>query len=114
MRRSSPLRFPRAHSRCVPSYYTALAAAVIVLVSVRIPSVHAQLNRLNITGAFNGSFIGGSEFHLTQDGDRVVGKFTSGNGDGFARGTWQDGRLILILTPTTDQVGGSCDPARWS
>lgn len=37
---------------------------------------------------------------MTQDGDRVVGKFTYGNGDGFARGTWQDGRLILVLTPT--------------
>ena len=68
--------------------------------------------RLNLTGVFSGSFMGGSEFHLTQDGDRVVGTFTYGNGDGFARGTWQDGRLILILTPTTAQVGGQCDPRK--
>lgn len=69
----------------------------------------AQTNRLNMTGAWEGAFWGGSEFTLTQDGDRVVGKFGYGNGDGFARGSWNDGRLILILTPTTAQVGGSCD-----
>ena len=84
--------------------------AVLTLLSAAFaPYAEAQLSRLNMTGVYNGSFIGGSEFHLTQDGDRVVGTYTSGNGDGFARGTWQDGRLILILTPTTAQVGASCD-----
>jgi len=73
---------------------------------------HAQVGRLNVTGAWDGNFWGGSEFHLTQEGDHVWGKFTYGNGDGFARGNWSDGRLILILTPTTAQVGGSCDPRK--
>ena len=86
--------------------------ASILLISLPIPSANAQLNRLNMMGTFSGSFMGGSEFHLTQDGDRVVGKFTYGDGDGFARGTWQEGRLILILTPTAEQVGGSCDPRK--
>ena len=73
---------------------------------------HAQVTRLNVTGVWEGNFYGGSDFHLTQDGDRVWGKFEYGNGDGFARGQWSDGRLILILTPTTDKVGGACDPRK--
>jgi outer membrane protein OmpA-like peptidoglycan-associated protein len=56
--------------------------------------------------------MGGSNFHLFQEGDNVWGKFGYGNGDGFARGTWSGGRLILILTPTTAQVGGACDPRK--
>ncbi len=72
-------------------------------------SVHAQTNRLNVTGVWEGSFMGGSGFTLSQDGDRVWGKFTYGNGDGFARGNWNAGRLILILTPTTSQIGSACD-----
>jgi outer membrane protein OmpA-like peptidoglycan-associated protein len=64
---------------------------------------------LNVTGAWDGNFMGGSGFRLSQDGDRVWGKFTYGNGDGFARGNWSDGRLILILTPTTAKVGDPCD-----
>jgi len=107
--------FSRSNSRFMLIAWSCMplaTGALILVISLRIPSAYAQLTRLNMTGAFNGSFIGGSEFHLTQDGDHVVGKFTSGNGDGFARGTWQDGRLILILTPTTEQVGGSCDPRK--
>jgi outer membrane protein OmpA-like peptidoglycan-associated protein len=71
-----------------------------------------ELARLNVTGSWDGSFLGGSGFQLFQDGDNVSGKFTYGNGDGFARGNWSDGRLILILTPTTAKVGGSCDPRK--
>jgi hypothetical protein len=56
--------------------------------------------------------LGGSDFDLTQNGVRVWGEFGYGNGYGFARGNWRDGRLILILTPTTDKVGGACDPRR--
>jgi outer membrane protein OmpA-like peptidoglycan-associated protein len=70
------------------------------------------LARLNVTGAWEGNFWGGSEFQLTQDGDRVWGKFSYGNGTGFARGNWNDGRLILIMTPTTPKVGGACDPRK--
>jgi len=56
--------------------------------------------------------MGGSNFQLSQDGDRVWGRFSYGNGDGFARGSWSEGRLILILTPTAAQVGGACDPRK--
>jgi outer membrane protein OmpA-like peptidoglycan-associated protein len=73
---------------------------------------HAQIARLNVTGAWDGNFWGGSTFQLSQEGDNVLGKFAYGNGDGFARGTWSDGRLILILTPTTAKVGGACDPRK--
>jgi len=72
----------------------------------------AAPSRINVTGAWDGSFMGGSSFQLSQDGDRVWGKFTYGNGDGFARGSWSEGRLILILTPTVAQVGGACDPRK--
>jgi len=68
--------------------------------------------RINVTGTWEGSFMGGSEFRLFQEGSRVWGKFTYGNGDGYARGSWNEGRLILILTPTTDRVGGSCEPRK--
>ena len=88
------------------------AIAGLVAIVSNAAYAQAQLNRLNVSGVFTGNFMGGSELHLTQDGDRVVGKFTYGNGDGFARGTWQDGRLILILTPTTTQIGGTCDPRK--
>ncbi|HYL84028.1 MAG TPA: OmpA family protein [Candidatus Angelobacter sp.] len=69
----------------------------------------SELARLNVTGAWDGNFWGGSEFQLTQDGDRVWGKFSYGNGTGFARGNWNDGRLILVLNPTTAKVGDPCD-----
>ena len=73
---------------------------------------YSQAARLNVEGSWDGNFYGGSEFHLKQDGDRVWGKFGYGNGDGFARGSWSGGQLILILTPTTDKVGGQCDPRK--
>ncbi len=90
---------------------TALAATIALITVFAFP-LHAQVARLNVTGFWEGSFYGGTEFHLTQDGDRVWGTFTYGNGIGFARGNWSDGRLILILTPTTDKVGGVCDPRK--
>jgi outer membrane protein OmpA-like peptidoglycan-associated protein len=71
-----------------------------------------SLARLNVTGTWDGNFLGGSGFQLSQEGDRVWGKFTYGNGQGFARGSWSEGRLILILTPTDGKVGGSCDPRK--
>jgi outer membrane protein OmpA-like peptidoglycan-associated protein len=76
------------------------------------PTSNPELARLNVTGTWDGNFWGGSGFQLSQDGDNVSGKFTYGNGDGFARGNWSDGRLILILTPTTAKDGGSCDPRK--
>jgi outer membrane protein OmpA-like peptidoglycan-associated protein len=85
---------------------------MIVLIAMCAFQAHAQAGRLNVAGAWDGSFWGGSDFHLFQEGDTVWGKFTYGNGDGFARGDWSDGRLILILTPTTAQVGGACDPRK--
>ena len=100
------------HSRCISPAIASTAIAVILLVAAFAPPAQGQLNRLNLTGTWDGAFYGGSEFQLTQDGDTVGGKFTYGNGDGFARGSWGDGRLILILTPTTAQVGGSCDPRK--
>ncbi|HKV77323.1 MAG TPA: OmpA family protein [Candidatus Sulfotelmatobacter sp.] len=85
-----------------------IAALALLIVMGAFP-LHAQTNRLNVTGVWEGSFMGGSGFTLSQDGDRVWGKFTYGNGDGFARGNWNGGSLILILTPTTSQIGGACD-----
>ena len=95
-----------------PAARTFAAAALVALVATFAILAQAQTARFNLTGAWEGSFIGGSEFTLSQDGDRVWGKFTSGNGDGFVRGSWNAGRLILILTPTTAQVGGACDPRK--
>lgn len=89
----------------------AATAVMILLLAMSIPAL-AQVTRLNVTGFWEGNFYGGSEFHLTQDGDRVWGTFEYGNGTGFARGSWSDGRLILILTPTTDKIGGECDPRK--
>jgi OOP family OmpA-OmpF porin len=86
-------------------------ATMVLLISMLAP-VDAQVARLNVTGFWEGNFYGGSEFHLTQDGDRVWGTFSYGNGNGFARGSWSDGRLILILTPTIDTIGGECDPRK--
>jgi len=100
------------HSRFISPATVRTAFAVILLITVFVPLAPGQLNRLNLTGTWEGAFYGGSEFQLTQDGDRVWGKFTYGNGAGFARGSWSDGHLILILTPTTSQVGGSCDPRK--
>ena len=86
------------------------AVAAIVLLAVMLPlRASAQAPRFNVTGVWEGNFWGGADFRLTQEGDRAWGKFTYGNGGGFARGNWNDGRLILILTPTTAQVGGACD-----
>ncbi len=103
----------RPHSRFVMNLGGHPAtAAIIVLTAVFAFPAHSQTARLSVTGAWNGNFWGGSNLNLTQDGDRVWGTFSYGNGDGFARGSWNDGRLILILTPTTAQVGGSCDPRK--
>lgn len=90
----------------------AATAIIILLIAISALQAHSQATRLNVTGVWDGNFWGGSDFHLTQDGDRVWGKFGYGNGYGFARGNWSDGRLILILTPTTDRVGGQCDPRK--
>jgi len=84
----------------------------ILLIATLALQAHAQAARLNVTGAWDGNFWGGSTFQLSQEGDNVLGKFGYGNGDGFARGNWSDGRLILILTPTTAKVGGACDPRK--
>jgi len=85
-------------------------ARMILLLAVLALPAHAQVARLNVTGAWNGNFMGGSTFQLSQEGDNVVGKFSYGNGDGFARGNWSDGRLILILTPTP--TSSPCDPRK--
>ena len=80
------------------------------------PVAHAQAAaaapRLNVTGTWDGSFMGGSTLRLAQDGDRVFGLFDFGNGKGVARGTWKGGSLILILTPTETQSGNACDPRK--
>ena len=86
--------------------------AALTLLLVLSSQASGQATRLNVTGAWDGNFWGGSGFQLSQDGDNVSGKFTYGNGDGFARGNWSDGRLVLILTPTTEKVGGACDPRK--
>ncbi len=88
---------------------TAVVATIVLLAAMFPLRAAAQVTRLNLTGVWEANIWGGSGFELTQDGDRVWGKFTYGNGDGFARGNWNEGRLILILTPTTAQVGGACD-----
>jgi outer membrane protein OmpA-like peptidoglycan-associated protein len=95
----------------VTSPNRSFAAVVIlaVIAALASPFAHAQPARLNVTGAWDGNFWGGSTFQLSQDGDRVWGKFSYGNGDGFARGSWNSGRLILIATPTTARVGDACD-----
>ena len=87
-------------------------ARLILLITMFASQAHAQTGRLNVTGSWDGNFWGGSDFQLSQDGNRVSGKFTYGNGDGFARGSWSDGRLILILVPTTAKIGGTCDPRK--
>jgi len=84
----------------------------ILLIAALAFQAQAQVARLNVTGKWDGNFMGGSTFQLSQDGDSVVGKFGYGNGDGFARGSWGDGRLILILTPTAGQSGNACDPRK--
>ncbi len=89
--------------------FTSLVAMLPIFSPLTMAQTKASPARLNVTGAWEGSFMGGSGFQLFQDGDRVWGKFTYGNGDGFARGSWNEGRLILILTPTTSQPGGACD-----
>jgi len=89
------------------------AAAVLMMCPLLVaPQARTSPARINLTGTWEGSFLGGAGFQLFQDGDRIWGKFTYGNGDGFARGSWNEGRLILILTPTTAQVGGPCEPRK--
>lgn len=88
---------------------TSATAAIFLLLG---SSTYSQAPRLNLQGFWEGAFYGGSEFHLKQDGDRVWGPFVYGNGDGFARGSWSEGQLILILTPTTGNLGGQCDPRK--
>jgi outer membrane protein OmpA-like peptidoglycan-associated protein len=95
-----------------PASRIVATARMILLIAAFAMPAHAQAARLNVTGAWDGNFFGGSTFQLTQEGDTVLGKFGYGNGDGFARGNWSDGRLILILTPTAGQVGGACDPRK--
>jgi outer membrane protein OmpA-like peptidoglycan-associated protein len=88
------------------------ALAPLVILPVLVPAQTTKpvsLPRMNLTGTWEGGFLGGAGFQLFQDGDRVWGKFTYGNGNGFARGSWSEGRLILILTPTTARIGGACD-----
>ena len=82
----------------------------ILLIASLAFQAHAQAARLNLTGTWDGNFMGGSTFQLSQKGDNVGGKFSYGNGDGVARGNWSDGRLILILTPTPAQ--SPCDPRK--
>jgi outer membrane protein OmpA-like peptidoglycan-associated protein len=82
----------------------------ILLIAALAFQAHAQVARLNVTGTWDGNFMGGSSFQLSQEGDNVVGKFGYGNGEGVARGNWSDGRLILILTPTPAQ--SPCDPRK--
>lgn len=96
----------------VPTTVFRLGWTTIIATILITATAYSQAPRLNVQGSWDGAFYGGSEFHLVQDGDRVWGKFAYGNGDGFARGSWSDGRLILILTPTTDKVGGQCDPRK--
>ncbi len=93
---------------------TVFVALMLGLLPNAVPSGQAiaQVARLNLTGAWDGNFFGGSSFKLSQEGDRVWGTFEYGNGTGFARGSWSGGRLILILTPTTARVGDSCDPRK--
>src|SRR3974390_357942 len=82
---------------------TAITAAIILLCFAELPAMAQAVKksttdassgpepaRLNVTGAWDGNFWGGSDFHLSQDGDRVWGKFGYGNGYGFARGSWND------------------------
>ena len=92
-----------------PNTVNRVAAVLIALIAMIAFPASGHNGRLNIAGAWDGAFYGGSSFNLTQEGDRVWGKFSYGNGDGFVRGNWSDGRLILILTPTSAEVGGSCD-----
>jgi hypothetical protein len=95
----------------IPALASLLILPLLAATQPKKPDAANQASppRLNLTGTWDGGFLGGTGFQLSQDGDRVWGKFTYGNGDGFARGSWNDGRLILILTPTTAQVGGPCD-----
>jgi outer membrane protein OmpA-like peptidoglycan-associated protein len=92
-----------------------LFVAAAMLVSIATPSRDAcgQAARLNLTGAWDGSFMGGANVNLFQEGDNVWGKYSSGNGDGFARGNWRDGRLILTLTPTTAKLGSACEQRKF-
>lgn len=93
------------------------AAALLLAVATQAfaPLAHGQAGaapRLNLTGAWEGNFFGGSTFQLSQDGDGVHGTFVYGNGAGFARGEWRAGSLILILTPTEKQLGSACEPRK--
>jgi outer membrane protein OmpA-like peptidoglycan-associated protein len=111
--------------RCFPTSMIAFAGMVFLFV-LGAPQAIAQaaktsaapgpgnsaVARLNVTGVWDGNFLGGSSFQLSQDENHVSGKFTYGNGDGFARGDWNNGRLILILTPTTAGIGDTCDPRK--
>jgi len=102
---------PSQHSRPTVAAVAGTVVAALLLLSIAVFTVdaRAQVARLNLTGTWDGSFMGGTSLNLFQEGDNIWGKFAYGNGSGFARGSWSDGRLILILTPTTAQVGGACD-----
>lgn len=112
MREVTFLSGPR--SSRITAYPRRRLVIVVLLMVIVLLTRHAQgqASRFNLTGTWEGAFWGGADFALTQGGDQVVGKFTYGNGDGFARGNWNEGRVILILTPTTATVGGSCDPRK--
>ncbi len=66
--------------------------------------VQSAVARLNVTGAWDGNFWGGRVFSLPRKAT-AWGKFTHGNGDGFACGSWRDGRLMPTLTQP---------PRRWA
>lgn len=64
--------------------------------------------RVNISGTWSSGMMGGADdIQLFQEGDRVVGRAMSKGL--FIRGTWSEGQLLLILSPFSDQLGGSCD-----
>ena len=104
--RWTSILFSRSHSR------SRVTLTIFLLIAALASEAYGQAARLNVTGVWDGNFFGGSDFHLMQDADRVWGKFGYGNGNGFARGNWSDEHLILILTPTTEKVGGQCDPRK--
>lgn len=68
----------------------------------------APVAKVNVTGTWNGNFMGGFDANLFQEGDRVWGKGQHGTGYGFVRGVWSAGRLIMIFTNLEDKPRGAC------
>ena len=102
---------PRSAQRMLSRRLAAVISLACLALAFAPGSAMAQASspRLNLTGAWEQGILGGTTFQLAQDGDRLNGTFASGNGTGFARGSWKSGSLILILTPMDAQPGGSCD-----